>query len=265
MTYWQKRINTASDKLYNAQLKSTNKDYANVYHNALQGIQKDMDRLYDKLVKASPNGVVRNIDLYTYNRFYELQGQINKKLKQLGQKEINILTDNMINMYNITSAIIGSNIPQKLIKQSFITLPNNRVKQLLNYAWCQDGKNFSQRIWGNKALLQQKLEQGFTDCITRGLSKDEMVKQLQNDFGVGFSNADRIVRTELTYIQNQSTADSYQKAGITKYKFLAAIDDRTSDICEDLDGQVFDFAEMQVGINYPPLHPNCRSTIIAVF
>ncbi len=264
MTYWQKRIDKEQDKLYNARLNDTNKGYVDIYKTTMNDIENDISKLYDKLIKVSPDGIVRNIDLYTYNRYYELQAVINKKLRLLGQKEINIITDNMISMYNKTSTIIGKNIPQQLIKQSFVRIPDDRVQQLLNYAWCNDGKNFSQRIWGNKALLQQRLEKGFTDSITRGLSKDEIVKQLQKDFGVGFNQADKIARTELTYIQNQATSDSYQKAGIKQYKFISAHDKRTSDMCEELDGKIFDFANKQVGINFPPIHPHCRSTIIAV-
>ena len=34
----------------------------------------------------------------------------------------------------------------------------------------------------------------------------------------------------------------------------------TSDICRDLDHEVFSIKDAQAGVNYPPMHPRCRST-----
>ncbi|KYG90771.1 hypothetical protein A0U40_18005 [[Bacillus] sp. KCTC 13219] len=42
------------------------------------------------------------------------------------------------------------------------------------------------------------------------------------------------------------------------------MDLRTSDICASLDGKKFDLKKAQAGVNYPPMHPNCRSTTIPV-
>ena len=78
------------------------------------------------------------------------------------------------------------------------------------------------------------------------------------------ASADRIVRTELTRIQNQATADTYRQAGIEKYQYLAIEDDRTSEACQELDGKIFRLDEAVIGENFPPIHPNCRCSIIPV-
>jgi hypothetical protein len=44
------------------------------------------------------------------------------------------------------------------------------------------------------------LEKGLVDCVTRGVSKDELVKTLMETFNVGYRKADRIARTELSYV-----------------------------------------------------------------
>ena len=41
--------------------------------------------------------------------------------------------------------------------------------------------------------------------------------------------------------------------------FVATLDSRTSEICQSMDGKVFDYKDREEGVNYPPLHPNCRS------
>jgi uncharacterized protein with gpF-like domain len=38
------------------------------------------------------------------------------------------------------------------------------------------------------------------------------------------------------------------------------LDSRTSEICRELNGKRFKLSEAEVGVNYPPMHPNCRST-----
>ena len=45
------------------------------------------------------------------------------------------------------------------------------------------------------------------------------------------------------------------KNDVKKYKYLATLDGRTSDICRALDGQVFEVGKGPV----PPMHINCRS------
>lgn len=55
---------------------------------------------------------------------------------------------------------------------------------------------------------------------------------------------------------------SYEATGLDGYIFLATLDLGTSDICQFLDGKRFKLKDAQVGKNYPPMHPNCRSTTI---
>jgi SPP1 gp7 family putative phage head morphogenesis protein len=64
---------------------------------------------------------------------------------------------------------------------------------------------------------------------------------------------------------NQGHKKGYEDSGVVeKYEFLAAIDSRTSKLCRNQDGKVYKLKSAVVGKNYPPLHPNCRSTVIPV-
>ncbi|MFR1518139.1 MAG: minor capsid protein [Clostridia bacterium] len=83
--------------------------------------------------------------------------------------------------------------------------------------------------------------------------------------GVGAMQARRLVRTESCYVANQAEMESYRECEIDKYRFVATLDLRTSEICATLDGKEFPVDKEQLGVNCPPMHPNCRSTTIAVF
>jgi len=52
----------------------------------------------------------------------------------------------------------------------------------------------------------------------------------------------------------------YKQNKTQQYQFIATLDLRTSDICRGLDNKIFDVKDAKAGVNYPPMHPHCRST-----
>lgn len=263
MEYWINRLLEEQERLYQLSLQANTQALKRAYLKAYDDLQYEMSKLYDSLLASAVDGEIKPNDLYKFNRWYELQNSLNTKLNALGELEISIDIDNFTKLYNAINQATNGVLQQQGINFAFTT--EERVQQVLDYIWCSDGKHFSNRIWKHKKELVKRINDSFFACIARGVPKDEIVKQLMKDFKVGFNQADRIVRTEMTYIQNQATADSYKNAGITKYKYLSAHDSRTSEECSSLDGIVFNFADMVVGENYPPLHANCRSTVTPYF
>jgi SPP1 gp7 family putative phage head morphogenesis protein len=142
-------------------------------------------------------------------------------------------------------------------------LNRKRVQQILSQNW--SGVKFSDTIWQNKEKLISSLDRTLADQFLRNAPLKDAVKNIRDATGTSFSNAERLIRTESAYVVEQATAEAYTDAGIEKYQFVAVEDERTSDICSDLDGKVFLLSEAQEGVNYPPMHPNCRSTTIPAF
>ena len=257
--YWQQRNR---DKAYNQVLRYAETQLAKEYTRCAEEVKTQLSDMYDEILIATGNNTILMSDWYKYNRYYELLNTLNSALNKLGQKEIAITEDSLKRMYFANSQLIIDELGY--YKTSNVYANENNLKSALNAIWCEDGKHWSNRIWNNKSALQELVKKGMVDCIARGVSKDELVKQLMRDFNRGFYEADRLARTELTYIQTQSTMDKYREAGIEKYEFLAEIDSRTSEICKKLNGKVFAMKDAVVGENLPPLHPNCRSTILPV-
>lgn len=268
--YWERRIQTQTDLLFDKTLLDTEKELKKKYKQALEDTLADIKDLWDKLQKESADGVIRPNDLYRYNRYFQVKNNLNERLKRLGLSEDKIYRRKFMNTYFDTQEMLSEYVayltkqPQMKSTNSFTMEQQNAAEKVLESIWCSDGKHWSDRIWSNKNKLQDRIEKGLMDCVSRGVSKDELVKTLMDDFGKGFSDADRIARTELTYVQNQAAKDRYEAAGIKKYQYLAEIDSRTSDICKELNGKEFNFTVSSVGVNMPPMHTNCRSTIIPV-
>ena len=142
-------------------------------------------------------------------------------------------------------------------------IPREAIKKIIEYPYA--GKMFSDRIWDNKDALVKYIQQDLTVGIIRGDSIQKMARQLKKDLNVLYYQAERLVRTETNYAMNQGHLKGYADSGVVeKYEFLAAIDSRTSKLCKNQNGKVYKLSDAVVGVNFPPLHPHCRSTVIPV-
>lgn len=129
-----------------------------------------------------------------------------------------------------------------------------------------NGDNYSGRIWANKDRLVATLNQLIPQEFVRGRSSQEIARDVAERMNVSYSNAVRLVRTEVNYISNKGTIKAYKDSAVVpEFEYVATLDNRTSDICIDMDGKVFPLAQAATGINVPPLHPHCRSTTIPHF
>lgn len=141
-------------------------------------------------------------------------------------------------------------------------LPKATLERLMQQPW--SGENFSERIWGNAEALGKVLKQEIIQSFMQGISVKDLSDRIEKRFITDRYNTERLVRTELNYALNETTRLSYEEAEIEEYEYLAEIDSRTSDICRELNGQKFKMKDAKAGVNYPPMHPHCRSTTIPV-
>lgn len=139
----------------------------------------------------------------------------------------------------------------------------DKIKAVLDRPW--SGANFSQRLWSNTDKLAQTVKQEIVNGMIQGINLQTMTKRISERFETAKKNdVERLLRTEVNYTLNQATLASYIEAGIEKYEFSATLDSRTSQICSELHGEVFEIKKIAVGLNYPPMHPRCRSTTIPI-
>lgn len=147
------------------------------------------------------------------------------------------------------------------INPAFSKLDNRAVNQVLNTKFL--GGNYSERIWKNTDKLADTLKEVIGSAIARGESYSKTERGIRERFGVTQYEATRLVQTETCYFQNQAEIEALKTMGIEKYKFIATLDSRTSDICREHDKKVYSIEDAKAGENLPPLHPNCRSTVSA--
>lgn len=146
---------------------------------------------------------------------------------------------------------------------SFTGIPVKVIEQIIRNPW--SGENFSRRIWHNTGKLAKELTDIVTAGFISGAGNREMRLELQQRMDVGKFAANRIIRTETTYMSNAAEMESYEAADIDKYQFIATLDLRTSSKCRAADGKIYETSKARAGVNMPPLHPFCRSTTRAWF
>lgn len=149
---------------------------------------------------------------------------------------------------------------------NFATIDTKAVEMVLSKPWVPDGRNFSERIWGiHRPKLVKELETGLTQSLIRGEKWSRLADRIAKKFGVARSRAENLVYTEGAYFASLSQQKCYKDLEVERQQFCATLDLRTSEICREMDGKVFDTSEVEVGVNAPPLHCRCRSTMVPYF
>lgn len=196
-------------------------------------------------------------------RLQDLQTQIDFVMRQVYRQEQAIATAHYIQLAEEAYNRSVFDIQQRTgLGFSFSHIDKKQVDIVLKSKW--SGMNYSERIWRNTRTLAQEVKEALLVNLITGRTERETAEMLTKKFAGGSSKARRLIRTESCYLSNQLEMESYKECGVEKYRYLATLDLRTSEICRELDGKVFLVKDQQPGKNCPPMHPWCRSTTIAV-
>lgn len=212
------------------------------------------DKTLQKLAK-------QDIPKYKIDRLRALQTDLQMNLTEATAGQEAGIYKTLQDVGKVSQAVLASRF-KKSIGLEFNTIANRKMKQLISSDW--SGATWSKRLWKDRELVGQKLTNILEKGIPQGTSLQKMSRELRNVTGNSFNNAFRLIRTETSHIDGQVTLEGYKQAqtelGFEYYEYDAFLDSRTSEICRELDKKRFRIDEAEVGVNYPPMHPNCRST-----
>ena len=192
----------------------------------------------------------------------QLEHHVDKLYKNIDSKTRNHFKDSLNENYLNTAFELqkGIGIGEKME----VPYDERKLENILRTPWASDGKNFSQRIWKDRTQLVNNLQRNLSESVIRGDSDTDMIQALSKDEKRAEFNTRRLIETESAYFDSLSEQECCEDFGVEKYRFLAVLDMKTSDICQELDNKVFLEKERQVGVNAPPMHPFCRSTTAPV-
>lgn len=300
MSYWEsRRVKEMYDTMENAE--QTSREIADIYVKASRELNYQIAKVYEryrdkfnlseeeaeKLINSMKNPgdfyelkerikglkgveaqeILKELESPAYRarieRLENLQREIDAKMQSVYQQEKKVSTTHYIDQYGKSYYREIYDLKNKTgMDFSFSAVDDRELNRILKSNW--SGANYSTRIWGNTKELARELKEQIALAYLTGKSERDITRELSQKYASGAANARRLVRTESAYISGQAQATADKEAGIERYRILATLDLRTSDKCREMDGKEFAYDNMQVGVNYPPFHPYCRTTVISV-
>lgn len=285
--YWEKRLERL-ENLSDKRGKKTALELRNMFDKTFKEMDSNIQEFYNKygVMKQSPifttladgtqaiSGMssklvvpnqVANIRLKKGTRLTNLQAQLYDSLVSLSKNQNKLMISDLSEIaFDAYYNTIYETYKGVGVGTSFNLLSQQTVSSIITNP--VNGWDFSKRVWENRSKLASTVNQTLSNGIIQGVSNKDMAKRIAKNMGSGYDVAIRLVTTETNNTHNQASKIGYENSKIVKrYEYLATLDKNTSKVCGELDGQSFLVSEATTGLNFPPMHPHCRSTTTPKF
>lgn len=293
MSYWESRKAREAYEMY-ARVEDKADELAKIYAESSDEITLEIRRLFRKfqlkhnLSERDANVLLQGIDSTELKQIISRLRTIDKdmaaeleapaytaRINRLGQIQRNV--DTVATSIAMASGPMFYDILQNVGMSAFYhsmfdmqqqanagfffnPLTPQSIDEILSRKW--SGESYSKRIWDNRDDLAREVKRELVKGMLMGKSPFRMSQVVEDRFHAASSNARRLMRTEANYVANQTTLLTFKEAGVKEYIYVAILDLRTSEICRSLDKKRFLVEKAEVGVNYPPMHPWCRSTVM---
>ena len=244
--YWEDRI-ILKDKLLEKDIKKIEKKLLRTFKDARKEVLNELKILYSDTEHSE----------YAKYQLESIITSIDKSLDNLYKYNEQVVTEGLKDIYKEMDKQASIDL-----EASFNTINDRLIEEVIRTNW--SGLSFSDRIWEHRRKLALTLKEELNRGLIRGDSLQDISRVIADKLNNSYSNAMRLVRTESCYVMNEATVNNYKENGIKEYEFMAFLDKKTSPQCRELDGKIISVEEYKAGLNFPPLHPNCRSCIIPI-
>lgn len=262
---------------------------ADVFDDYWGELEKDEQSLFDELSEIiednwiAVSSVISFFYLYNmkedtikYNTFMQRASNqekryVKKLMSKYGKSDLYKSSDvkgTKINVLKIAIDITeetGAKGMGSVLEKHFAEMADRVDKYIKSkYDIRADGKVKLPDIYDNQLTNSQNVSRKLFDELKNGIIKGERYEDISETLKKGYekrslSDVKKIVRTEGTAITNAVGLEMFQEEGYTEYKYSSVIDSRTTEICRNLDGDIFKISQAERGVNFPPMHVNCRS------
>lgn len=276
---YQKFADKEKATLAEAKRRISRADFSKVDFGKLVDYQIERNRAFREQKEKLPGYVVAAIEKQHARyeselRAYTKRGQATRLElldMQIDKALLDLYDKNQISMYDCLAKIYEDGYYRSIFAgQKAVgfgkdfTAPNtcaieNAVRNTYNK------KGYSKRLYEHCNAFSKDLKENLATGLIKGESIDKMAARISRRLNVSEADARRLVRTETAYVYEQASLKAYQECGIEMYEFMATLDHKTSKPCQELDRKRFLIKDAVPGKNYPPMHPNCRSTTVAAF
>ena len=234
--YWEDRI-ILKDKLLEKDIKKIEKKLLKLFKDIRKEVLNELKIIYADIesteyAKYRIDSLLMSIDNTLDNLYKKNEEQVEEGLKEIYKR-----------FDKEASIDLGA---------SFNTINENLIRETIKTNW--SGLSFSERIWEHRRRLAFTIKGELTKGLTRGDSLQDISRIIADKLNNSYSNAIRLVRTESCFVMNEATINNYKENDIKEYQIMAFLDNKTSKICRDMDGEVVNVKDAIAGENMPPFH-----------
>lgn len=296
--YWQKRFQ-AVEQMNNDTAKQTVKSIIPSFDKAQAKIEKEINTWYGRFAQNNEISLQDAKKLLNTNELKEFRWDVQeyikygrenaldpKWMKELenasARFHINRLEALKIRTQNAAEQAFGNELDQldqmasKMYMDDYYhtayeiqkglgigfdvaQIDKRKLDKIISRPWTADKMTFSDRIWKSKTQLIDSLHTELTQMCILGKAPDQTIANISKRMNVSKHQAGRLVMTEAAYFGSVAQKDCFNDLDVEKFEVVATLDSRTSEVCQDMDGQVFDMKDYQIGLTAPPFHVWCRS------
>ena len=261
---------------YESELRRLNREIAEYYQRYGENGVLEYRRLMETMDPKDRELLIRDCDEFL-RQHPDMQSivDVRKSIYQLNRLE-GLQASARLHLYQATGDVV-QRIDNHILRQSlrgantaaeamgfgrsFYSMDSDAVRRFVDTVWTGN-TSYSQRIWDNTETLASYVAQDMSKALARGDSYQRIAKALEKRFvDVPQSSLMRLVYTEGTYVSRMAQVEELKREGFDSYIIEVVHDERACEECEGVNGSTFRFEDMQVGVNFPPLHPYCRCQI----
>lgn len=173
-----------------------------------------------------------------------------------------VIEESMVRAYQNTVfqtfAIYNKPIPS--LTATIQIRDTNIKRNIIQVPWCQDGKIYSERLYGHVSQFQQKLAFVLEEGISKGKGMEWMMASWRKLTGSTAYDTARLLKTETMAMWSLATKSSLLEMGIEYVEIVG--DAECGGVCLDYVGEAIPLKEAVIGDLLPPYHPNCACSFV---
>lgn len=286
--YWRKR-EEAAKAAYVKEEAAYQKQVDEIYRNMYAEIQNEINAFYGKYAAAEGITIaeakkrVSQLDIDEYSR---------KAERYVREKNFSKIANEEMKLYNLTmkvnrlellkakinlELVAGFDEVEKKTAEALLKRTMDEYKRqagILGDSVGNQSKSaslivnasfhnatFSEDIWMYQDALRNSLNTLLQRGMVQGKHPRELARDIEKQFGSSRYEAERLMRTELSRVQTEAAKETFKANDYGQYIFLPHSD--ACNVCLAIKDEVYNVADMEIGVNAPPMHPNCRCSIAA--
>jgi len=220
------------------------------------------DKLIENLGKVKNLGDLGSIRKIPIKRLTRMMLSVRKQAQAGSVKAEKMLVERLVNISRFeaqwNAGVIEKTVPLDLE----LTTPSNEVLRNLVTQRPFEGHKLHTWMQGYSKVVQRSMAKQIKVGIVMGESLPAIGARINKALNWKGKQAQFIARTAVSSVVHNAKEEVFKKNQdiVRKVQWVSTLDDRTSLICINYDGKMFNVGEGE----RPPAHFNCRSTVVPI-